>query len=582
MPSTVFTPTFTVRIGGAELTEREANAVHEIKITDWLRLPDVCTVAVGYQADETRGFADLDGSAFKVGAELEVKLGSTEDSTTQTLFKGEIVTVEPTFQAGHVAMVVRAYDRSHRMMRSRKQRTFLNQTISDIVKKVAGDSGIRVSGASSGAPLDFVLQHNETDWDFVWRLAKRIGFEFICDDKTAEFKKPNPNAESVSLTYPDDLYEFRPRLTAVQQVEKVIVRGFDLKAKKSVTRTKTTPEQVTSAGIQRSEMVKAFPGASLEIAGQSFNKSEEADSMAQAALDQLANAYLAAEGACFGDPRIKAGVKLEVKGIGSKYSGTYRVAKAVHSISGGGGYTTSFSNSVGEHTLLGQTGGGNGGPASIDSIVVAVVTNNNDPDKLGRVKVKFPSLTEQESFWAPVLLPAAGKERGISMLPVPDEQVLVAFENGDPSFPYVLGSVFNGKDKPGDEMAVADGSFAMKSDHKALIAAQEDIKLRTEKGKWIIEVNSGEITETVKSPGNYTGTFDGKWNVTASQAITVESKQGVTIKAPSITLEAQGSLSLKGATVTVEAQSQLQLKGAQVSVNGSAMVAISGGLINIG
>jgi type VI secretion system secreted protein VgrG len=142
--------------------------------------------------------------------------------------------------------------------------------------------------------------------------------------------------------------------------------------------------------------------------------------------------------------------------------------------------------------------------------------------------------------------------------------------------------VFNGKDKPGDEMAVADGSFAMKSDHKALIAAQEDIKLRTEKGKWIIEVNSGEITETVKSPGNYTGTFDGKWNVTASQAITVESKQGVTIKAPSITLEAQGSLSLKGATVTVEAQSQLQLKGAQVSVNGSAMVAISGGLINIG
>ena len=582
MPSTVFTPTFTVRIGGAELTEREANAVHEIKITDWLRLPDVCTVAVGYQADETRGFADLDGSAFKVGAELEVKLGSTEETTTQTLFKGEIVTVEPTFQAGHVAMVVRAYDRSHRMMRSRKQRTFLNQTISDIVKKVAGDSGIRVSGASSGAPLDFVLQHNETDWDFVWRLAKRIGFEFICDDKTAEFKKPNPNAESVSLTYPDDLYEFRPRLTAVQQVEKVIVRGFDLKAKKSVTRTKTTPEQVTSAGIQRSEMVKAFPGASLEIAGQSFNKSEEADSMAQAALDQLANAYLAAEGACFGDPRIKAGVKLEVKGIGSKYSGTYRVAKAVHSISGGGGYTTSFSNSVGEHTLLGQTGGGNGGPASIDSIVVAVVTNNNDPDKLGRVKVKFPSLTEQESFWAPVLLPAAGKERGISMLPVPDEQVLVAFENGDPSFPYVLGSVFNGKDTPGEEMAVEDGSFAMKSDHKALIAAQEDIKLRTEKGKWIIEVNGGEITETVKSPGNYTGTFDGKWNLTTTGAMTVESKQGVTIKAPQISLEAQGSMAIKGATVSVEAQSQLELKGAQVSVNGSAMVAISGGLINIG
>ena len=69
------------------------------------------------------------------------------------------------------------------------------------------------------------------------------------------------------------------------------------------------------------------------------------------------------------------------------------------------------------------------------------------------------------------------------MLPVAGEQVVVAFENGDSSFPYVLGSVFNGKDTPGEEMAVEDGSFAMKSDHKALIAAQEDIKLRTEKGK---------------------------------------------------------------------------------------------------
>ena len=109
------------------------------------------------------------------------------------------------------------------------------------------------------------------------------------------------------------------------------------------------------------------------------------------------------------------------------------------------------------------------------------------------------------------------------MLPVPDEQVVVAFENGDPSYPYVLGSVFNGKDKPGDEMAVADGSFAMKSDHKALIAAKEDINLRTEKGKWVIEVKGGEIKETVNQGegggGAYTGKFDGKWGLTATQAI---------------------------------------------------------------
>jgi uncharacterized protein involved in type VI secretion and phage assembly len=584
MPSQHNTPLFKIEIDGQELDPAAMNFVNDIKITDWLRLPDVCSVSCGYpRKHESNPYQDLDDTPFQIGKSLVVKLGSVEETTTQQLFKGEIVTVEPDFQAGGVAMVVRAYDRSHRMMRSRKQRTFLNQTIADIVRSVGSDSGISISADSSGSPLDFVIQHNETDWDFVWRLAKRIGYELTVDDTQGSFKKPDPDAEAVELKYPDDVHTFRPRITAVQQVESVNVRGFDFKAKQSVAKSATRAAQVTEAGIRRGDVAKAFAGASLEVAGQSFADQAEATTMAQAMLDQLANAYLAADGACQGDPRIKAGAKLKITGVGTKFSGTYRVAKAVHAISGGGGYTTTFSNSVGEHTILGQAGGGNSGSGSNDSIVVGVVTNNNDPDKLGRVKIKLPYLTEQESFWAPVLLPAGGKERGISMLPVPDEQVIVAFENGDPSYPYVLGSVFNGKDTPGEEMAVTDGSFAMKSDHKALIAAQEDIKLRTEKGKWIVEVNGGEMTETVKSPGNYTGTFDGKHDLTANQAITVESKQSVTIKAPQITLDAQGTMTLKaGGQLSVQAQGQLELKGAQVSVNGSAMVAISGGLINIG
>ena len=120
---------------------------------------------------------------------------------------------------------------------------------------------------------------------------------------------------------------------------------------------RASPRQVTSAGITRASVASKFPGAVLEIAGQSFTTTGEADSMAQAALDQLANAYLAAEGTCDGDPRIKAGVLLEISGVGRNYSGTYRVAKSVHVIRGGGGYETQWSNSVGEHSLLGQSAG---------------------------------------------------------------------------------------------------------------------------------------------------------------------------------------------------------------------------------
>ena len=107
----------------------------------------------------------------------------------------------------------------------------------------------------------------------------------------------------------------------------------------------------------------------------------------------------------------------------------------------------------------------------------------------------------------------------------------------------------------------------MKSDHKALIAAQEDIKLRTEKGKWIIEVNGGEITETVKSPGNYTGTFDGKWNAHRQPGDHGRVEAGRDHQGAADHARGAGLDGDQGARA-VEAQSQLELKGAQVQVSG--------------
>ncbi len=571
MPSSTDAPLYRILVDGGEIDPAEANCVHEIKVTDWLRLPDVCTLQVGYPASsEGRPFQSLDDSNFEIGALLEVKLGATEETVTQTLFKGEIVTVEPEFHAGSVAMVVRAYDKTHRMMRTRKQRAFADQTTSDIVKKICGEYGISVTAKPSGGPHKTVLQHNETDFDFVLRLARKIGFEFVVDAARATFGPPDPNGPSVELSYPDELRALRPRITAVQQVEKVNVRGFDLKAKKAVLVTKSSPQQITSAGITRNQVASKFAGATLEIGGQSFVDSGEAGAMAQGALDQLANAYLGAEGSCAGNPKIKAGVLLKITGVGRNYSGTYRVAKATHVLRGGAGYVTSFSNSPGEHTLLGQSGGGGGAPVRADSIVVGLVVNNKDPEKLGRIKVTLPAMGDLGTFWVPVAVPSAGVERGLSMLPMPGEQVIVAFENGDPSFPHVIGSLFNGKDKPGKELAVDDGSFALKSDHKALVAAKEDITLRSDKGKWEIKIDGGEIKENVKAGagggGGYTGDFGGAYELKATQAITIESKASVTIKAPSITVDAQASLTLKGATIDIKGQAAVTISGAIINI----------------
>jgi hypothetical protein len=129
---------------------------------------------------------------------------------------------------------------------------------------------------------------------------------------------------------------------------------------------------------------------------------------------------------------------VDVKGVGKRFSGKYYVTSTTHRYSGMEGYTTSFV--VGgrkPNTLFELTGGGQSpGPSSagIQGVVVGVVTNLEDPDNLGRIKVKFPWLNdgqaEVESFWCRMASPGASAEYGIMWLPEVNDEVLVAFDSG--------------------------------------------------------------------------------------------------------------------------------------------------------
>ncbi len=84
-------------------------------------------------------------------------------------------------------------------------------------------------------------------------------------------------------------------------------------------------------------------------------------------------------------------------------------------------------------------------------MTIGIVTNNKYDEEFGiagAVKVRFPYISDtDESYWARVLTPMAGKDRGFYFLPEVDDEVLVAFEQGKLDHPYVLGALWNGVDK---------------------------------------------------------------------------------------------------------------------------------------
>ena len=186
------------------------------------------------------------------------------------------------------------------------------------------------------------------------------------------------------------------------------------------------------------------------------------------------------------------------------------------------------------------------------------MTNNDDPARLGRVRVRHPALGDElEGAWARIAGPSAGAGRGLVMLPLVGEEVLIGFEHDDTRRPYVLGSLFNGADPPGDELLQDDsGSFAMRSTARLYVEAQEQMTIKGA-GGLALDV-AGDVDEHV----------DGARTSATSGATTLSSTGAFEIQARTVSIEGPGSLELRCGP------SSIQLS--------SAGVTIAGPVINLG
>ncbi len=201
-------------------------------------------------------------------------------------------------------------------------------------------------------------------------------------------------------------------------------------------------------------------------------------------------------------------------------------------------------------------------------VVTAVVTNIDDPDGLGRVKVQFPWLSEdQESFWARISNLLAGNGFGSWYRPAVGTEVLVAFEHGDIRFPYVLGMLWNGSDKPPQPASadVAEHDKVIKTARESVLVFGES---PDDESKQYIQLrvrgSQGAVLE-MKADG--TVIIDAtKITISGSQEITLDAPT-INLKGDSVNIDGSTTVKMKGAQVEVQASGQLTLKGAVVNIN---------------
>jgi uncharacterized protein involved in type VI secretion and phage assembly len=528
--------------------------IAEARVQDNLMLPDAFMLRV-LDPD----FKLVDGTAFDIGAKVELHFAAaSERGGPEGVFKGEIATLAPQFEKDGSILVVRGYDLGHRLTRSRNTRTFQDMTASDIASKIIDEAGLAKDVKPTSDVYPFEQQSNETDWDYLWRLAARVGYEVTCIDEKIHFREPGADAGTpVSLEWGVNLKAFHPRATAVQQVRDVVVNGWDPKTKRRVTATKSTPQLDSRIELRRDGVANG----KHQVADQIVTSQSEANVLAQSTLDRLANAWLSADGRCVGNPSVRAGCKVQIKGVGTRFGGDYLVTQSTHLIRGAAGYETEFEISGRSRRTLLDLLTPRAPSGYADSLVIGIVTNNDDPEKMGRVRVKFPDLdATQEGWWARVASVSATGGRGIMMMPLVDDEVVVGFEHGDPRRPFVLGSLWNGTTKP-DKLAAEgggkpDGSFNLRSDKKVAIGSGADMSI------------SSDAKMDAKATSDFSLQADGKLALTGNG-----SEISITGAAGSVVIKQDGSITIKGTQITVDASAKLALTSSGiVQVHGSQVM----------
>lgn len=575
--SQAHTSKFEITVDGRPLPAHLDAALLHLVVENSVKLPDSFSIVLRDPLREA-----LAEAGAKIGSAVVVRAFTEAAPQGVTLVTGEITALEAELDAEATTTVIRGFDLSHRLFRSRMTETYTNVTYTDVATKVARRAGLEPGTVDATRTVhDHVSQGNVTDWEFLTGLAREVGYRVGVLDGKFEFRKPVESATAPSggtftsedplqLVMGKDLIRFRAVVRSSEQVEEVQVRGWDMRQKKGIVGTAPAVTASAAIGTTPKELATRFSAKSYVGVGVPYDKQSEVDAAAVALAEDIASSFAEFEGVARGNPHIRAGRAVSLSLVKAPFDGKYSVTSSRHVYEADTGYTVWFTVSGSQdRSMFGLVANGacGAGPASapaVRGVATGIVTDVNDPMDLGRVKLKFPWLSDTYvTDWARMVQLCAGLDRGSVMLPEVNDEVLVAFDQGDLRRPFVLGGLHNGMDKPQLGTGLVDPATGAVRRRGFISKKGAGLVFLDDDGKEGVTLFTGD--HQLRIALNKTGTtikVDSNGKVEITAATDVKVKAGT-----SLTLEAGASMELKAPTISVQASGPVEVKGMPVKLN---------------
>ncbi|WP_212002893.1 type VI secretion system Vgr family protein [Chitinophaga sp. HK235] len=489
--------------------------------------------------------------------------------------------------------------------------SFYQQSLQQVIQGALQDANssllkTQVVPAHKGT-LPYCVQYNETDFDFLARISARYGEWMYYDGNALVIgdiqKKEVKLTKNVTLHQLKTVAAITPQ--RINYVSYDMLKASPLSEKSQKAATGSHPLMHLSAAA--SDDLYSSSSRKQTFVHHGYTQ-DELKQVKEVQSKATAAAFVRVSG--ISELPVMPGQRISIAGDSGQSA--YTVISATHHASTPGNYYCSFTAIPADVKVPPYSNPHLVPKADMQS---AIVKDNNDPEKLGRVRVQFFWQQQNDmSPWIRQASPAAGGGTGFHFVPEVGEEVVVGFEGGNAEMPFILGSKFNGKAKSG----YGDAQNNMKA-------------IKTRSGNLIqLDDNTGSVTVTDKNGS--TMIMDGSGNITVKSQtlVTVKTEDKIVVDAPNKIEFLSKEIHLKGtkkviigegaAQITVDNESnkivsgadkiestavtlhdmksnanmkmsalhhqttgetQVSIEGTKIKVNGNATTDINGGMVNL-
>jgi type VI secretion system secreted protein VgrG len=485
------------------------------------------------------------------------------------------------------------------------RRSFLNKNIQQIfdsvIKVYPGNLLKHKLNPRHKGQLKYSVQYDETNFGFLSRMAAEYGEWFYYDGKELVLGEPDSGKHVDFLIDGIQTFDMSISMTPA----KFRMSGYDY-SKDQLYKGKSSDQQVDGLSqfgkFALDESEDLFSQESLLTAGKPVYSQNELDEFIKFRRSSIASNMIVFKGRGE-NPDISVGTVVNVSGTrpekggrSNKESyGKYRITEIRHTVDGSGNYSNIFKAlpdtakfpPVNPHVKhpVGQP-------------ELARVTDNNDPEKMSRVKVEFNwQSDDRDSEWVRIgsFYSGGSDGKGMQFIPEKEAQVVIGYELNRPEQPFIITSLYPKK----------DGTRAVKgsNDEKLIYTmAGNTVELIDKRGENYIQITNSNKTDTAiklefKDNGIITMQTNGKVQITAQENISISAQQKLSLEAQDIEIKAQNGLtcegqqkvSMKGMQISIEADTTAEMKGnvsaklssANTEVSGDVMTTIKGTIVKI-